>query len=259
MVRPNSVIDTKLNRHDLWPVCLGERWLESRPALADGGAGGYDGGLGPFPMLSREEGRALVNKTIAVLVAVVVVVLVLPVVVVQLRAGPAGQEAGGAGAGPPASAGGSAGDPYATTTVTIEGETLELTALGAAILAGDRSRVQAFLAGGADLNRPIQRRSQGRPLRTTHAVPLAVAAVAQNAATVEFIGFLVERGADVNLGLPLHAAVASQRADIVRAVIAAGANVNARNRSGYTALGGAERLGSTSDIIQVLREHGAVK
>ena len=202
------------------------------------------------------------NKTVVAIAAIVVFMLVLPVVVVLLKQGPAEPARQGterAGAGSSTTPEYAEGDPYTMTTATFAGEQVQCTAIGAAILSGDRQRVQAFLDNGADINRAIQWQNPGRPPTTLSAVQLAVRTVAERNVTVDFIGFLVDRGADVNRGLPLHAAVASGRDDLVRTLIALGADVNARNRSGYTPLGVAERLGAASVVIDVLRQHGAAR
>ena len=76
--------------------------------------------------------------------------------------------------------------------------------------------------------------------------------------------FLIDQGADIHAVArnamqiqPLHAAVAGQYADIVRLLIEHGADVNARQQSGFTPLMAA-RQNNNKEIETLLLEAGAV-
>ena len=79
----------------------------------------------------------------------------------------------------------------------------------------------------------------------------------------ETVDFLLKKGADVNkisnnpMKLaPLHSAVAAQQIEIVKMLIEQGANVNAQQMKGVTALHSAAHNG-LKDIVQFLLENGA--
>ena len=76
---------------------------------------------------------------------------------------------------------------------------------------------------------------------------------------------LLDRGADVGAVSdndmkvqPLHSAVAAGSREIVAALLNAGADVNARQESGYTPLMAAEEEeGEGGDMVRLLMDHGA--
>jgi ankyrin repeat protein len=79
----------------------------------------------------------------------------------------------------------------------------------------------------------------------------------------EAVRFLIGRGADVHavarnpmLVQPLHAATAARSADSVRLILEAGADPDARQQEGWTALMAARRHGD-DEIIELLLAHGA--
>jgi ankyrin repeat protein len=91
-------------------------------------------------------------------------------------------------------------------------------------------------------------------------VALGLAAFFGRASTTRL---LLARGADVNVAArnfmkvqPLHAAVASGNVDVVRAVLAARPDVNARQQVGYTPLMGAASGGNV-EMVTLLLEAGA--
>jgi ankyrin repeat protein len=74
---------------------------------------------------------------------------------------------------------------------------------------------------------------------------------------------LIERGADVNAAArnafrvaPVHAAAAVRDAGTMRLLLARGADANARQQLGYTALHTAAQLGD-EEIVDILLAHGA--
>jgi ankyrin repeat protein len=77
------------------------------------------------------------------------------------------------------------------------------------------------------------------------------------------VRFLINRGADVHavarnpmLVQPLHAATAARDAESVRLILEAGADPDAQQQEGWTALMAARRHGD-DEIIQLLLAHGA--
>jgi ankyrin repeat protein len=90
--------------------------------------------------------------------------------------------------------------------------------------------------------------------------PLALAAFFGRPAAVEL---LLARGAEVSTPArhafhvtPLHAALAGPTPDVARALVAAGADVNARQQGGVTPLQEAAANGAP-DLVRLLLEHGA--
>ena len=75
---------------------------------------------------------------------------------------------------------------------------------------------------------------------------------------------LLDRGADVGAVAkndmevqPLHSAVAADAREIVAALLLAGADVNARQKGGYTPLMAAEEKEPEGDMVRLLMDHGA--
>ena len=108
------------------------------------------------------------------------------------------------------------------------------------ILAEDRSRANAFAADGF--------------------TPLGLAAFFRHPAAVRT---LLANGADPNQAAsnatrvaPLHSAVAGGNVEIVRELLAHGADVRARQDLGFTALHGAAVEGSEK-VVRLLLDHGA--
>jgi ankyrin repeat protein len=163
-----------------------------------------------------------------------------------------------------------------------------LTPLGAASEGGHTEVARALLAAGADVNRPSRGATPldlasecagaelvgllldaGGRARAGSAEPrlgeaLAAAAAAGNVATARV---LLARGAPVNgesgAAAPLWAAVESgfrqsQSAEIVRVLLAAGADANAaaRDRGGFTPLMAACRR-ADAEVVSLLLEAGA--
>ena len=90
--------------------------------------------------------------------------------------------------------------------------------------------------------------------------PLALASFFGNVAVVEY---LIDRGSDTNLAsrnpmgvYPLHAAAAGRHIDIVRRLVKAGADVNARQQQGFTALHSAANNGD-EEMVRFLLAHEA--
>jgi ankyrin repeat protein len=90
--------------------------------------------------------------------------------------------------------------------------------------------------------------------------PVGLAAFFGHASTARL---LVDAGADVGAVArnemkvqPLHAAAAAKEIDIVRILLDRGADPNARQQVGYTALMECAR-GGRDDIVSLLLEHGA--
>jgi hypothetical protein len=111
----------------------------------------------------------------------------------------------------------------------------------ATIDAGDLEGVRTILAGGAD---PNARDKYGN-------TPLHRALAARQA--IEFIKLLCEAGADPNAAF--HDAVSNGNADIVRALLAHGADASRQSDNGWTPLALAEM--SAPQLVPLLREHGA--
>lgn len=75
---------------------------------------------------------------------------------------------------------------------------------------------------------------------------------------------LLDRGADVGAVArndmrvqPLHSAVAANSREIVAALLAAGADPNAKQQGGFTPLMAAEQNEKESDLVRLLIDHGA--
>ncbi|MBM3738841.1 MAG: ankyrin repeat domain-containing protein [Acidobacteria bacterium] len=90
--------------------------------------------------------------------------------------------------------------------------------------------------------------------------PLGLACFFGHAALAEW---LVNQGANVNLAAsnamkvaPVHAAAAARQTGIVAMLLASGADVNARQQAGFTALHAAAQNGDT-ELVKLLLAHGA--
>lgn len=128
--------------------------------------------------------------------------------------------------------------------------TAELSVFEAAAL-GDDVRLTAILDRDASL---------ANAWSADGFTPLALAAFLGSGSTV---GLLLDRGAAVDAvarnGMrvqPLHAAVAGRNAEGVRLLLDRGADPNARQQAGYTALMGAAAAGR-EDLIDLLLARGA--
>ena len=78
------------------------------------------------------------------------------------------------------------------------------------------------------------------------------------------VRLLLDRGADVGAVSkndmevqPLHSAVAADARQVVAALLMAGADVNARQRDGFTPLMAAEQHEEEGDMVRLLMDHGA--
>jgi ankyrin repeat protein len=90
--------------------------------------------------------------------------------------------------------------------------------------------------------------------------PLALACFFGNE---DIAGYLVDQGANVNLAAtnpmkvaPLHAALAARQSGIVRMLVAAGADVNAKQQQGWTPLHAAAQNGD-AEMVKLLLDYGA--
>ena len=125
-----------------------------------------------------------------------------------------------------------------------------LTLFEAAALGREDGLEQTLGAGDADVN----------AFAPDGHTALGLAAFFAGPSTVEL---LLAHGADPHAAArnsmrvqPLHAAVASRQADSVRALLARGVDVNARQQQGYTPLMGAASAGR-ADLVDLLLQHGA--
>jgi uncharacterized protein len=127
------------------------------------------------------------------------------------------------------------------------------TPLLAALWEGDRSAALAMIAGGADPNAPDTRPTLGHGV-----TPLHIAALREDP---ELIRALIAAGADVNVQslagqTPLWLACNAGRASAAGELLAAGADPNVRCNEGYTPLG--RVLGSEPALMELVRSHGGV-
>ncbi len=135
--------------------------------------------------------------------------------------------------------------PVATTTPLA---TIITPALHEAAEAGDAARVQALIAGGADLG------AKDRYSRT--ALHVAI-----NSGQEAIVELLISAGADVNAvdvdgNTPLFCAIDSEKSSITRLLLAHGATVRTVNVSGKTPLSKAIQLRDTS-LVELLIARGA--
>jgi ankyrin repeat protein len=91
--------------------------------------------------------------------------------------------------------------------------------------------------------------------------PLMHAVLGEHA-SAEMVGVLIGHGADVNAAdkkqwTALHFAAQSQNVDIMRALLKAGAEVDARDKDGATPLLRSLMLNATPEAVRVLLEAGA--
>jgi ankyrin repeat protein len=119
------------------------------------------------------------------------------------------------------------------------------------IQAGDIAAMERHLAAGADANREWMLNS-----------PLGWAVDAGQSVSARF---LLAKGADVNahFGLPNRTALqqAAERGnfELVRLLVEAGADINAKNKFGRTALYHARRSNAPDDLIKYLQSKGGVE
>jgi ankyrin repeat protein len=139
--------------------------------------------------------------------------------------------------------------------VDVYDEGVYMTALGAAVESGRIEFVQALLHAGAD---PNFRSPGGRAALISGRMAL----MSLDAdATPEIVRLLVASGAQVNLkdndgNSALHSAATVAKVEVLRALLEAGAVVNARNGVGITALMCAAQHGR-ADIVKALLWAGA--
>ena len=119
-----------------------------------------------------------------------------------------------------------------------------------------------FEAMSADGTDPAQSRRVARLLVSKGAdvPPIHWAAFTGDVRNVQE---LLDQGVDVNArnarlddGTPLYFAVTGAQMEVIRLLLAKGADVNARTRGGETALHAAARCNTTTDIAELLIEHG---
>jgi len=193
------------------------------------------------------------SKSVVVIIVIVVAIVALPLVAGLLK----GESGSGASGGDPA-ASPPREDPNALETAKLGSRQVKCSAIGAAILNGDLERVKALIDNGADLTRKIAIHEEGESRDPLGPVFLAVDAISNRGASMELVPLLVKNGADIDSGAPnnmtpLHTAVMLEEEKIVRALIAAGANVNAReSQKGLTPLS----ISSDLAIAKLIREHG---
>ncbi|MBX7214245.1 MAG: ankyrin repeat domain-containing protein [Thermoflexales bacterium] len=150
-----------------------------------------------------------------------------------------------------------------------------MSAVTTATFYGKRAIAEALIASGATLD-IFDATMTGRLERVRALLrenPTLVNAISAQGHTVfglaaffgqpEVAGYLLEMGADVHQRSandmavqPLHAAVAAGQGALARALIARGADVNARQQHGFTSLQGAAQNGDVG-LIKLLLDHGA--
>ncbi|MYH39602.1 MAG: hypothetical protein F4154_01200 [Candidatus Dadabacteria bacterium] len=114
---------------------------------------------------------------------------------------------------------------------------------------GNMEAVKLFIAAGADVN--ARDGSGGTPLHYTW-----------RQGKTEAVKVLIAAGADINARdeagqTPLYVAVGFQSFEAIKTLIAAGADVNAKDKYGYTPLDTGLRQGITADIVKILIAGGA--
>src|SRR5687768_7252547 len=121
-----------------------------------------------------------------------------------------------------------------------------------AAAAGDVDRLTELLDGDADLVGAYSEDGY---------TPLHFAAFFDRGKAVRL---LLDRGADVGAVArndmqvqPLHSAVAANSREIVAALLAAGADPNAKQQGGFTPLMAAEKNEEEGDMVRLLMDHGA--
>jgi ankyrin repeat protein len=127
------------------------------------------------------------------------------------------------------------------------------TPLLTALWAGERATALALIAAGADPNAADTRPVIGNGTTTLH--------IAADADDVELVRALVAVGAEVNARslaghTPLWWACNAGSCASVRELLAAGANPNIRCKEGYSPLG--RVLQSDSALMELMRSHGGV-
>lgn len=89
-------------------------------------------------------------------------------------------------------------DANALVRLKLNGAEHITTALGAAIWRGERTQIEAYLAGGADINRPIWYKAAENPPVMSSAAHMAINAVFMKQAPADFFEYVLLRGADAN-------------------------------------------------------------
>jgi hypothetical protein len=88
-------------------------------------------------------------------------------------------------------------DPNELVVYKYPDSTFVTTSLGVAIWKGDRSAIESYLKNGADLKAPIWYAGETEIHRTAPA-HMAINAIYQKYADPDFLGFILEKGADAN-------------------------------------------------------------
>jgi ankyrin repeat protein len=118
---------------------------------------------------------------------------------------------------------------------------------------GDADRVRSCLQAGVDVNGRDSRPLVGGGNTALHE--------AANAGHVDVVRLLIANGADVNAGCdlgwtPLMRACHAGQLPVAAVLLQAGANPNLRNREGYSALG--RTPGHATELVRLLQDWGAV-
>ena len=162
-------------------------------------------------------------------------------------------------------------------TANVQGMSFACTAIGAAILRGDKDRVDAFLKAGANINARLKVQAPNIPEFYTYAICMAIEAIAMGEADIGLLRFMLDNGADpnvsfersypsgnggtgpVSISTPLATAFSADRVDVMELLLSRGADPNVRiGNKGQTVLkvAVAMRKQATADL---LRKYGAIE